>query len=110
MFTFGAWLVGLVLGVSINVASEDEIVWWYRMVFGLALFPALFPLGMIFPRLTMGFTSGAMIGGGLALAISVFTTEWTFIPRSLAMLVVGFFCVSGQWARIDDVRGLPLSA
>lgn len=100
-----AWVLGLGAGVFFNIPS-DNFVWWFGLAFGLALYPALFPLGLVFPRLTVSFASGAMVGGGFAFVISVFTTEWAYVPGSLTTLVIGFFCVSGQWARLDLWRSL----
>jgi hypothetical protein len=103
VFQLAAWIVGLSTSLGINApyAFDTASVWWQGIVFGVLLYPGIWLLGFVLPRLTLNFASGAMIGGGISAVIAVFQQEWPFIVGSLVTLAVGYLTAWGQNRRVE---------
>lgn len=102
MLLLPAWVLGIVIGFFANIPSNDDVYpnhWWYGLVFGLVLFPAMWVLGLILPRIVFYFASGAMIGGAFSIVISIINKDWLYLSGGFATLLVGFFSAFGQFIR-----------
>lgn len=102
MFQLGAWLIGLAMSFGINApyAAETTNVWWQGIVFGVLLYPGVWVLGFVLPRLSLNFASGAMIGGWVSAAAALFTQNWAFLAGSLITGFVGWLTAMGQNKRV----------
>lgn len=97
-----AWIVGLVNSVSINAPylSDTPYVWWQGIAFAILLYPAVWLLGFIFPRLTLNVASGAMVGGAASSALALFSGNLALLPGSLLTWLSGFLTARGQNNRL----------
>jgi len=97
-----AWVFGLGLSFGINApyAADTSYVWWQGIVFAVLLFPGVWLVGLVLPRLTLNLASGAMIGGFLSAGVAVFSQSWSCLVGSLLTGVVGLMTANGQNSRL----------
>lgn len=103
MFQLLAWIAGLGLSIGLNApyAAETTYVWWQGIVFGVLLFPGVWVLGFLLPRLSLNFASGAMIGGALSAVGALFTQNWSYLAGSMITAIVGWLTAHGQDKRVN---------
>lgn len=100
-----AWVSGLLNSIATNAPyleafGGEAFVWWQGVVFALLLYPAAWLLGIILPRLTLAFASGATVGGAVSSAIALFTWNPDFLPGSLLTCLIGYLTTAGQRTRV----------
>jgi hypothetical protein len=97
-----AWIIGLINSFAMNTSylGEQTYFWWQGMIFAVLLYPAVWLLGFIFPRLTLNFASGAMVGGAAASVFALFTLNFAFLPGALLTWLSGYLTAKGQSIRL----------
>ena len=97
-----AWIIGIVNSVSINAPylRDAPYVWWHGIAFAVLLYPAVWLLGFVFPRLILNVASGAMIGGAISSALALFTGNLELLPGSLITWLSGYLAAKGQNLRL----------
>ena len=101
MFQLLAWIWGLTISLSINAPYwlETRFTWWVGIVFAILLQPAVWLLGLIFPRLILNLASGTMVGGFMAAAAALLSGNPSFVFGSLLTWGSGFLAAKGQYLR-----------
>lgn len=99
-----AWILGLINSVATNAPylGDTPYVWWQGIVFSVVLYPAVWLVGFVFPRLTLNAASGAMVGGAASSVLALFTGNLELLPGSLLTWLSGYLAARGQNNRLGS--------
>ena len=97
MLQFLAWLAGI--GYAIGLTDNSNLSWWIPLIIGLCSFPAIWLMGLIFPRLAINLASGFMIGSVIAALISATRSNWLLALGFSISAIVSWAAARGQQIR-----------
>jgi len=98
------WIAGLLVGLGSLPGFNPVSSWWYGLCLAVLLVP-LPPLVFVpFPRLTLNFVSGCMMGSFVAFVVCPFMGGWVNIPGALLAGLVSSAATNSSRKTLDEIE------